>query len=70
MFTEFAIFAAFYAVAFVAHFLHARFAKGAHDADNAHRFAMLAAVLAKAFQAALHDYALHMAEFAVHAMAH
>lgn len=52
--TEFMIFAAFYAVALVGHALHTR-----KDAGAAHRFALIAAVLAKALSAALHEYAVH-----------
>lgn len=70
MFTEVMIFAAFYAVAFVAHLVHGVFAKGAPDAERAHRLALYGAVLLKALHVAVHDYALHFADVAVHALAH
>lgn len=53
MFTELIIFAAFYAVAIVGHAAHKPGVPGAH------RFAIIAAVLAKAGSAALHEYAVH-----------
>lgn len=70
MLTELMIFAAFYAVAFVAHFIHTVVSKREINADNAHRFALYATVIVKAFQLALHDYALHLAETAVHIAGH
>jgi len=54
MLTEFMIFAAFYAVAFVGHSVHAK-----RDHGAAHRFALIAGVLAKALAASLHEYAVH-----------
>lgn len=61
MFTELMIFAAFYAVAFVGHAAHARTVARRADgvSQGSHRFALYAAVLAKALAAAGHEYAVH-----------
>lgn len=70
MFTEFMIFMAFYAVALVAHFAHSTKVKGARDAVKGHRFALYAAVLAKAFAVAGHEYIVHLLVYSGYVIRH